>query len=87
MQNPDFTAAIHGFIADLSETGKRELSAALFDAASRNFDSAQRYRAADMDPEGYSWHMERRQALRDAAEYVLGTLPKPCECDRCTGTA
>jgi hypothetical protein len=73
---PDFTAAIHGFIADLSETGKRELTAALFDAASRNFDAAQRYKRADMDPEGFTYHMERRQALVDAAQYVLGTLPK-----------
>jgi len=67
---PDFVAAIHGFIADLSDTGKRELAAALFDASSRNYDSAQRYRAADMDPAGFVWHMDRRNALLDAAHYV-----------------
>ena len=75
-EQPNFIAAIHGFIADLSTEGKRELSAALFDAASRNFDAAQQYRAADRDPDGYLWHMDRRGALVDAAQYVLGTLPR-----------
>jgi len=77
MNQPDILRSIHAFIADLSDTGKRELSAALFDAASRNFDAAQHYRAAQPnDPEGYLWHMDRRGALVDAAQYVLGTLPR-----------